>query len=197
MATSPSAYKIVNPSGKSYFHTVSGTPMNDTSVQPRVTGGAIKGTRTQDIASGLVDGFRPGRSGEMAVNAVKDLAHTAKAVSAGTFASNLAGGVIRRVNTTIGGVANTVLLSGGSEYGIRRSIHKVEKIRTYKITTAIRANYWNPTTATFSTPVATSEDIATVGVDQAATPSYAVPGELVYKAPKPLPVQADYEAKTG
>ncbi len=37
----------------------------------------------------------------------------------------------------------------------------------------------------------------TIAADEAATPSRSVPGEFAYKLGQPVPVQADYAAKTG
>jgi len=51
---------------------------------------------------------------------------TFKANSSGSFATMTKGAyVIRRVTTTLAGVSNTTLRTGGSDYAIRRSIHKV------------------------------------------------------------------------
>ena len=105
--------------------------------------------------------------------------------------------VIRRVTTTLANLAKTTLQSGGSDYGIRRSIHKLEAMRTLRVATAIRAGYWNFYSATWSTQPTNANDISTWGTDEAATPSYAVPGELVYKTSKPAPVQDNYEARTN
>ena len=67
----------------------------------------------------------------------------------------------------------------------------------------IRAGLWNPYTGTFSTAPHTINAFGTMktgagqtpAVDQAANPTEAIPGELVYKEPKPLPVLADYKQK--
>ena len=106
--------------------------------------------------------------------------------------------IIRRITDEVaGGISNTILRSGASDYQIRRSIHKLEHLYTTRVATAIRAGYWNEYSGTWSTDPTTADDAATWGTDHAATPSYAIPGELVYKEPKPLPVQDDYKPKTG
>lgn len=110
----------------------------------------------------------------------------------GTFATMTAEKyVMRKVTTLLHNVANTTLRSGGSDYGIRRSIHKVETaFRHSGVATAIRAGYWNEYSGSWSTaPTATNNSVGNVGgstvtngtADQAATPSRSVPGELVYR----------------
>ena len=110
----------------------------------------------------------------------------------GTFATMTAGAyVMRKVSTTLHSVSNTVLRSGGSDYHIRRSIHKVESaLRHGGIATAMRAGYWDAVNGVFTTaptPANTSVgDVAGSTVsngtaDHAATPTRATPGELVYR----------------
>lgn len=118
-------------------------------------------------------------------------------LSRGNFATMTAGTyVMRKVATTLAGQSNTVLRSGASDFGVRRSIHKLEHMRTYRVATAIRAGYWNEYNGTWSTAPTSADDASTMGTDHAATPTLAVPGELVYRSGKPLPVQEDYDAKT-
>lgn len=115
----------------------------------------------------------------------------------GNFATMTAGAyVMRRVTSTLAGIANTALRSGGSD-GYRRSIHKVEAARTTRFATAIRAGYWDEFNGVWTTAPTVANDISDWGTDQAATPTYAVPGELVYRDGSPLPIQDDYKAKTG
>ena len=66
-----------------------------------------------------------------------------KALSAGTFAYDNQRPVAKKVTTSLSGVSNTVLRSGASQPGLIRSIHRQEKVRTTRLTTAIRAGYWN------------------------------------------------------
>lgn len=117
--------------------------------------------------------------------------------SRGNFARMTAGKyIIVKVTTELAGLSNTVLRSGGSA-GYRRSIHKMEAMRTTRVATAIRAGYWNIYSASWATKPTTANDISTFGTDQAATPTYAIPGELVYKTGKLLPVMDDYKSKTN
>lgn len=105
--------------------------------------------------------------------------------------------IIRRVSATIAGIANTLLRSGASDYGVRRSIHKLEALRTRKVATAIRAGYWDEYNGVFTTAPSVSNDASTFGTDDAAAPTASVPGELTYKTGKPVPVQDEYAARTS
>jgi hypothetical protein len=135
-------------------------------------------------------------------SSVVDGPNTDKALSAGTFAYDNQRPVAKRVTETISGVSNTVLQSGASRPELRRSIHKLEVLTTRRLTTAIRAGKWNIFKGAFlnnqnqsvDNPVVATDTLAS---DDAATPTRAVPGELVYKTAAPAPVQDDYKAKTG
>ena len=104
--------------------------------------------------------------------------------------------VIRRVSSTLAGQANTVLRSGSSDFGQRRSIHKLEHMRTRKVATAIRAGYWDEHSGTFTTAPSVSDDASTFGTDDAANPTLSVPGELVYHTSAIIPVQDEYATRT-
>jgi hypothetical protein len=118
-----------------------------------------------------------------------------KALSAGTFAYNNQAPVAKRVTETLSGVANTVLRSGADQPGLIRSIHKLEVLRTRRLTTAIRAGYWNIYSGSWSTNPTVAVD--TLSTDDAANPTRTAPGELAYKTGAPAPVQDDYKAKNG
>ena len=84
----------------------------------------------------------------------------------------------------------------------KRSIHKVEAIRTERVATAIRAGYWDIYSGSWTTEPTVANDISDAGTDEAATPTRAIPGELVYRvAGQPDGTngitQADYPAKTN
>jgi hypothetical protein len=118
--------------------------------------------------------------------------------------------VMRKGSSTtnyIAGVANQTLRSGASDFGQRRSIHKRESVYDPGTATAIRAGYWSIYTGkwtTAPTPLASGlGDVAgntASGNDDAATPSGAVPGELVYVHGSSgngiAPVQDQYKART-
>jgi len=153
---------------------------------------------------------------------------TFKAVASGNFATMTAGSyVARRLTTTLAGVANTVLRSGGASYGIRRSIHFAQSYRSkfmYKIAyermaltsgdltdgtphpeqtylayysntnlTTAKKNVFGQNSATATNPA--SQGVAQSG-DVSAFPSLAIPGQLIYKGPAPLPKLDVYKAKT-
>lgn len=120
---------------------------------------------------------------------------TDKALSAGTFSYSNQRPVAKRVTDTLSGVSNTYLTSGAAVPGNIRSIHKIEAVRTRRLTTAIRAGAWNIYTGVFSPEPTVAVD--TFASDDAANPSRSVPGELVYKTGAPVPIQDDYKAKTN
>ena len=124
---------------------------------------------------------------------VKDYA--GKALSAGTFAYVNNKPIAPRYTITIAGVSNTFLRSGADTPTIRRSIAKLETLRTRKFTTAIRANKYNRVTGAFDTgyPAVVTDALNT---DYAATPTRSSPGQLTYKLGQPVPVSTDYSAKT-
>jgi len=130
-------------------------------------------------------------------SSVVDGNDTDKALSAGVFSYNDQKPVAKRVTEELaGGVSNTVLLSGAAQPGLLRSIHKLEVVRTRRFTMAIRDNKYNRYTGQWEAgyPVV---DVDTLATDEAATPTRAVPGELVYKTGAPVPVQDNYKEKTG
>jgi hypothetical protein len=118
-----------------------------------------------------------------------------KALSAGTFKYENAAPVAKRLTTELSGVPNSYLRSGAATPGLVRSIHKLEVLRTRRLTTAIRAGAWNIFTGVFSPAPTVAVD--TLATDKAATPTRTAPGELVYKTGAPTPVQDDYKPKTN
>ena len=135
----------------------------------------------------------------------------------GTFAVMTAGNYLARrlSGVTLRGTASTLLRSGASDYHIRRSIHKVEHGRTNKVAAAIRAGYWDMYNGVFTTAPADADDsignvagstVTNGTADHAATPTRAVPGELVYRQSGVQTAGTaatdgvqldDYSAKTG
>jgi hypothetical protein len=126
---------------------------------------------------------------------VVDNSSADKALSAGTFKYDNKSPIAKRVSTSLSGVSNSYLRSGAAVPGLVRSIHKLEVLRTRRLTTAIRAGNWNIYTGKFSSdPVVAVDTLAT---DSAATPTRNVPGQLVYKTGAIVPVQDDYKPKTN
>ena len=139
----------------------------------------IRTTRTQPAFGGSV---------------VVDGAYTDEAISASTIAYNNSSPIGMRVSSTVSGQANTILRSGALVPSQTRSIHKRESFKVSRIATAIRANYFNRYTGLWTTSPTSTTD--SPGSDNAATPTRAAPGEFVYKLGQPVPIMADYSAKT-
>lgn len=133
-------------------------------------------------------------------NAVIDYANPA--ISGGVFAYNNQKPVAKRTTTSLATVSNTVLRSGALQPGLIRGIHKLETLRTRRLTTAIRAGKWNIYKGKFLNNQNGTADNPVVAVDSlandtAATPSRNVPGRLVYRTGAKLPVRDVYKAKTA
>jgi len=120
--------------------------------------------------------------------------------------------VIVRVTDSLAGVVNNVLLAGASNSAnASNSINQVASANAYYYKTAVRSGGWNEFSGVFDPAVtvansgywsqATDTDVSAVlvssGVDNAANPTAAQPGELVYRDGSPNPVQDDYKAKTN
>ncbi len=139
-------------------------------------------------------------------------------LSAGTFANQVAGVYsMKRVTTThAGGIPNTFLRSGATYNSGRRSINKLEAVRTTQVASAIRSGNWNIFTGTFSSGPNDTEDARTPSLnnqfgafdqqagngaisgvlDDAANPTPAIPGEFTLHHGSGQPVLFDYAAKT-
>lgn len=106
------------------------------------------------------------------------------------------------LSTVAGGEATRV--GFGSDYGIRRSIHKLEHMWSRLVATAIRAGYWNIYTGSFLIDPTVQDDAPTFGTDDAANPTRAIPGELTYRTSGQQDgatgfgvTEDDYEEKTS
>ena len=170
----------------------------------QVNGSAVTSSSTKNVGGAVLNGGNTTILDSLDLgysdvgvfgSSVVDGSDTDKALSAGTFSYNNQKPVAKRVTETLSGVANTTLQSGAAQPGLVRSIHKLEVLRTRRLTTAIRAGYWNIYSGSWTTnPTVAVDSLAT---DEAATPTRSVPGELVYKTGAKVPVQANYKAKTG
>jgi len=118
-----------------------------------------------------------------------------KAVSAGTFAYDNEAPISKRITTELAGVASDVLATTGSNPELVRSIHKLETLRTRRLTTAIRNNKWNEYSGEWDAgfPVTATDSLST---DTAANPSRTVPGKLNYFLGS-APVSINYKARTN
>lgn len=173
---------------------------SDYTVPPNTRGSGARnagGASTRVSTTSLVDGVSVSRynTGVFA-STVLDNGWADEAVSAGTFAYNNVKPVAKRVSTTLSGVSNTVLRSGADQPGLIRSIHKLEVLRTRRLTTALRANKYNRSTGNWDAgyPVVAVDSLAT---DTAATPTRAVPGQLTYMSGSTPVTNNDYKKKTG
>ena len=119
-------------------------------------------------------------------------------------------GMIVRDTTVIAGAANTALEAGASNSAADPSINQVAVIETKLYKTAFRNNQWNAVSGVFDPAVQVvtsggwdiaagaddSADLVGNATDDAANPTQAVPGELVYHyGSGAQPTQDEYEAK--
>jgi hypothetical protein len=128
-------------------------------------------------------------------NSVTENDYAGKGLSAGVFAYNNDGPIAKRITTSLSTVSNSVLRSGAAQPGLVRGIHKLETLRSYRQTTAIRAGNFNIYTGQFSSAPTVAVD--TLATDNAASPTRSAPGQLTYKTGKYVPVNDDYKAKTS
>lgn len=160
--------------------------------------------------SGNVDGVQKITSVPDDDSFVTDKDFTASATAgsyqtvAGTFATLTEGTYLMRGYTQSVAGGQYTYTGFGADHGIRRSIHKLEAMRTRRVATAIRAGYWNIYTGEWSTDPTVADDISDFGTDDAATPTYAKPGELVYRTSGQQDgstgygvTEDDYAEKTG
>jgi hypothetical protein len=122
--------------------------------------------------------------------------YATSALTSGTFAYNNQKPVAKRYTIQIAGTSNTFLQSGAARPELVRSIQKLETLRTRRLTTAIRAGYWNIYSGTFSTSPTNAVDnwygVSGSGIststDYAAAPTQAAPGQIVYMSRGKNPV---------
>lgn len=122
-----------------------------------------------------------------------DNATANEARSAGVFAFDNNRGVIRRVTTTLSNVANDVLQSAASVPSLVQSINQTSGTYITDLTTAIRDGRWNAYSGAFVPPLSGVD--ADFGIDSAANPTRAVPGELYYLQGGKTAVTGTYSAK--
>ena len=169
-------------------------------VPPNVTGsgaGGNGGSVAKASNSSLLDGvetsyYNAGVFG----STVLDNNTSDKALSAGIFAYNNSNPISKRVTTTLSTTSNDVLLSGASQPELIQSIHKIETVRTRKLTTAIRENRYNEFTGQFEAGYP-QVAVDSFNSDSAANPSRTNPGKLTYKTSSASPVNDSYKEKTG
>ena len=106
--------------------------------------------------------------------------------------------LIRHVASKVNNSSNTVLYSGASDKAGRRAINHLAKNHRYHITSI---NYVTGIATKHGSAGAVKNfvqmDGSPAATDDAANPSRAIPGELVYMYGALTPKQDDYKAKTG
>lgn len=169
------------------------------------TGGTIVGTKFKSTNNGDT-GTRQTLTVFDTTGLAGERQRSVKANSSGTFALMAVGKyIIRRVTTTLAGVANTVLQTGASDFG-RRSIHSVVQLRTSFLTslswahgtdlptyTAVYSN--QSTNLNYGQNSTATNPVSQGTADSAAGPTAAVPGTLVYKSAGKLAIQDVYKPK--
>jgi hypothetical protein len=131
-------------------------------------------------------------------------------LAAGDF--NSGDQVIRRVTGEVAGIPNLLMQSGSSNSAnVSPSIKQMTTVNTYMYKTAIRANKWNEYSGSWDSgypevletgiyDITLDRDVASgVNIDNtdvAANPSGEIPGILLYRDGKPLPVVDQYKKKT-
>lgn len=102
--------------------------------------------------------------------------------------------VMMKVTNKIAGVTDTTLRSGAADFGHRRPINYVESIRT-----SFLSNWGWASTAegnlVYSGTVTTTDN--SYGTDNAAHPSSAIPGSLIYRTGSPLVTETNYSRRTN
>lgn len=148
--------------------------------------------------------------------ATTDRAGVENPVSAGALAYNagatewiMRGG---NVATTIGGVANTVLVSAGSDVAgaftaTRDNVNEINSTRrlgtgaTFDLlavpSTQITPGFTKGTGAGNAQNFVQADDGSTASADNAAAPTRGVPGELTYRFGAPNPTTDEYKAKNA
>lgn len=119
-----------------------------------------------------------------------------KALSSGVFNAQRARKfILRSVTRELSTVASNAILFG-SDLGLRRKFNSITQVRVAYLRswTVAKATLDGPSTYSWTYG---NKNLIDLGSDHAATYTNAVPGELVYKGPKPDPVQADYKPRTN
>jgi len=107
--------------------------------------------------------------------------------------------LIRHVASKVNNASNTVLYSGASHKAGRRAINHLAKNHRYHITSInyVTGIATKGGSAGNAFNYVQAGDGSTAATDDAANPSRAIPGELVYMYGALTPKQDDYKAKTG
>jgi hypothetical protein len=172
--------------------------------------GTIRGGGNETSDRFVADSVSLGNNSITYITVPSGLSNIDSPLSNGVF--NGGDQVIVRVTNDLAGVSNTYLLGGQSNTSnAGQSIHQKAVISTFYYKTAVRTGGWNEYSGVFDPAVTVAETggwsisdnvdlsstLAASGVDNAANPTQAVPGELVYRDGSPTPIQDEYQAKTN
>lgn len=149
-------------------------------------------TRVTNVIGMTAVGYHSGKHGSVVPNDVDSGIYPVN--NAANFAKMVPGKYIAMKQTTeLAGSATNVLLFGDNAGG-HRSIHKIEEMRTSKLSAwsvATTSEGGARTTYTYSNLNLGFNE------DNAARPTRAVPGELTYQKGSNTPVNDDYKPRTG
>ena len=101
--------------------------------------------------------------------------------------------IVSKVPTKLANVSNTVMQK--VDAGRMNKIHKIESITTRHVASGFRSGLFNIFSGTFTSTIPTTT--SSFGNDNAASPTYAIPGELVFIDGNDVPIQKDYTARTN
>lgn len=114
------------------------------------------------------------------------------AVAGGNFAHQMVAGeyLIRGYSSKVNGSTNNAIKFPASDKGIRRPIHLLERSRR------LHETAWDYVTGDV-TKGGNAGDLVSYSSDDAARPTMAVPGALIYKTGKLTPVTDSYKPRTS
>ena len=186
------AYAVKASDGSEYNSIAMNRPASGTGGN----GGSVARGGSGSTKLDIVDVYR--HNTDVFASTILNNGHIDKANSSGTLAYNDSVPVAPRINRTTlaGGLSNTYLRSGATTPANIQSIHLIQAVHTRRASTAFRAGEFNLVTGLWGSgyPVTATDTFAT---DNAAVPTRAVPGQLVYKLGQPAPITDDYTAKNG
>ena len=162
-------------------------------------GGVMKANGT--VSSGVVSSVGTPRT-DLGVfgSTVIDNDSSDKALLGGVFGYNNERPIAKKITVSLSTVSNDFLVSGAGDPANIRSIHKIESVRTRKLTTAIRNNKWNEYSGEFDSGFPQVQ-VDSFGEDAAANPTREVPGQLNYIAGNEntilVPKSDTYKPKTS
>lgn len=188
---------IKNSSISNTYFTNAGVAITS-STQPNKNAGAVSAYNTADLDNGNFVGTGPGNKQTTDettwINSSLDGVNKAKSTAALPYFEE-GKYVIRGVSDTLAGLSNeAVKLVGSSEH--RRSIDKLEAVRTLKVAAHIVNNQWSTISGAWITNPSGSSDLSSFGTDnESASIGWTQQGSFRYLDGSPTGVQNNYDAK--